>query len=41
MKIVKNTKESNYKLIDFEEGFKYESINDILIKGQTVMLLEN
>lgn len=32
MKIVKNTKESNYKLIDFEEGFKYESINDILIK---------
>lgn len=32
MKIVKNTESSNYKLIDFEDGFKYESIDNILIK---------
>lgn len=31
MKIIKNT-DSNYELIDFEKGFKYESIDNIIIK---------
>lgn len=32
MKVIKNNEYSNYKLIDIEDGFKYESIENILIK---------